>query len=90
MWKVQLPRSLEKTLRNLPQEVGRLLKALVTDFENEGPFPKGWRIESLHGEWKGYLKVRLKKQYRVIYRYESSVITIFIERLSHRKDIYGR
>ena len=89
-WVVCGPRDFEKSLRRLPIEVGRLYDALVTDMENEGPFPKGWNVEHLHGNWKGYLRVVLKRDYRVIYRYESHIITIFIEKIADRRDAYGR
>lgn len=87
-WIVRASRDLEKTLRRLPAEVGRIFDALLTDLENEGPFPKGWQIGHLHGEWKGYVKVKLKRDYRVIYRYEAKIITIFIEKIANRKDAY--
>ena len=89
-WVVRSPRDLEKVLKKLPLEIGRLYETFITDLENEGPFPKGWQIGHLAGEWKGYLKAKLKRDYRVIYRYESNIITIFIERVSNRKDAYGR
>lgn len=57
-WIVQSPRDLEKTLKRLPKEIGRLFEAFVTDLENEGPFPRGWQIGHLSGEWKGYLKAK--------------------------------
>jgi addiction module RelE/StbE family toxin len=87
-WIVRGPRDLEKALRRLPFEVGRLYEAFVTDLENEGPFPKGWKVSHLHGNWKGFLRVVLKRDYRVVYRYESRIITIFIEKIADRKDAY--
>ena len=89
-WTVKAPRDLERVLKRLPKEVGRLYEAFVTDLENEGPFPKGWTIGHLSGEWKGYLKAKLKRDYRVIYKYHSNLITIFIEKVADRKDAYGR
>ena len=87
-WIVQGPRDLEKILRKLPKEVGRLYTSFVADLKNEGPFPKGWRIIHLHGNLKGCLRAVLKRDYRVIYRYESQIITIFIEKIADRKDAY--
>ena len=89
-WVVRAPRELGKILRRLPVEVGRLFEAFVSDLENEGPFPKGWNIGHLGGEWKGCLKAKLKRDYRVVYRYESKTITIFIEKVGDRRDVYGR
>lgn len=89
-WIVYGPRDLEKTLKQLPIKVGRLYEAFVTDLENEGPFPKGWQIGHLSGHWQGHLKAKLKRDYRVIYRYESNIITVFIEKVADRKDAYGR
>ena len=87
---MQAPRGLEKTLKRFPLEVGRLFEAFITDLENEGPFPKGWNIGHLSGPWKGHLKAKLKRDYRVVYRYESKIITIFIEKVADRRDAYGR
>ena len=89
-WAVRGPRHLEKILKRLPGEVGRIFEALVADLESEGPFPKGWRIEHLNGHWEGFLKAVLKRDYRAIYRYESNIVTIFIEKVADRKDAYGR
>ena len=75
-------------MRRLPREVEHLFDAFVADLENEGPFPKDWRIIHLHGNWKGSLRAVLKRDYRVIYRYESRIITIFIEKVANRKDVY--
>jgi len=87
-WIVKTPYRLEKILNKLPKEVGVLLKDLIKDFEREGPFPEDWQIGHLSGEYEGFLKVKLKRNYRVIYRYVSQVITIFIEKIGHRKDVY--
>lgn len=89
-WIVRAPRDLEKMLRRLPKGVGSLFDALLADLENEGPFPRGWTIGHLSGEWKGYLKAKLKRDYRVVYRYESNVITICIEKVGNRRDVYRR
>lgn len=87
-WKVITPRDMDKMMRRLPRDVGLLFSMLVEDLENEGPFPKGWQIGHLHGSWKGFLKAKLKRDYRVIYRYESNAITIYVEKISDRKDSY--
>ncbi len=87
-WIVHGPKDLEKTLKRMPKEVGRLYSVFVGDLENEGPFPKDWRIIHLHGNLKGLLRAVLKRDYRVIYRYDSRIITIVIEKLADRKDAY--
>lgn len=87
-WIIKISRKLEKSLQKLPIEIGRIFENLIVDLENEGPFPKGWQIGHLAGRYKGYLKVRLKREYRAIYRYESKIITIHIEKVAHRKESY--
>jgi len=37
---------------------------------------KGFRDESLRGEWKGYRSSRLGKQFRVIYRIEKEQVLV--------------
>ena len=89
-WIVRAPRDLEKILRRLPIEIGRLFEAFVTDLENEGPFPNGWQIGPLSGNWKGFYKAKLKRDYRVIYSYKSNIVTVIIEKISDRKNVYRR
>lgn len=89
-WIVIAPREVQKKLKYLPIEVGKIFKEFITDLRKEGPFPKGWQVEQLKGSFKKFLKAKIKRNYRVIYHYESELITIFIEKVSHRKDIYRR
>lgn len=87
-WIVKIPHRVEKTLRKLPREIEVFLSRLIRDFEGEGPFPKDWQIGRLSGSYEGFLKVRLRKDYRVVYRYESQDSMIFVEKVGHRKDVY--
>ncbi|OGQ06731.1 MAG: hypothetical protein A3G32_05780 [Deltaproteobacteria bacterium RIFCSPLOWO2_12_FULL_40_28] len=87
-WIVKAPPKIEKMLRDIPPKVAKLYDMFLNDLERDGPFPKGWQIGFLAGKWDGYLKAKLKRNYRVIYRYESNIITVFIEKIADRKDIY--
>lgn len=88
-WNVKLSQKVKKTISELPKEIRRQFSELVNDFKENGPFPENWQIEHLHGSFAGFLKVRIGC-YRVIYCYESKIITVFIEKFGHRKDIYRR
>lgn len=78
-WKL----SAKKELKKLPKET--ILKILAT-VENlpENPFPKQCR--KLAGSERSY-RIRSGK-YRIVYSILSAELTIEIQRIGHRKDIY--
>jgi mRNA interferase RelE/StbE len=45
------------------------------------------RLKRLHGDWKGYYRLRLRS-YRVIYREYSHRLLILVVRVGHRRDVY--
>jgi len=47
------------------------------------------RLKRLHGEWKGFFRLRLRS-FRVIYREYSHRLLIVVVRVGHRRDVYDQ
>ena len=92
MWKIFEHRSVNKQLIALPQEVLKRYEKWKDIVAISGPDGlkqiKGFRDESLRGEWKGYRSSRLNIQYRVIYRIEKDRVLVQVVSVTphdHRK-----
>ncbi len=73
-------------LRKLPVEVLRKYKIWVEVVKNGGPhnlrnYP-GFKDEKLHGKLREFRSSRLNIQFRVIYKSESAIKTVFVERVT--------
>ena len=81
-YKVQLKRSVVKTLKSLPQkEVKKIAKKI--DSLEQNPVPKD--SKKLKGE-KDLYRVRVG-DYRILYFFQNSNLTVLVIRIGHRKDI---
>ena len=81
-YKLQIKKSAEKELRKIPKK--ELIK-IINKIQNlsEDPHPVG-SIKISNQE-----KYRLRiGNYRVLYKVEDNILTIFIIKVGHRKDIY--
>ena len=81
-YKLQIKKSAEKELRKIPK---RELIKIINKIQNlsEDPHPVG-SIKISNQE-----KYRLRiVNYRVLYKVEDNILTIFIIKVGHRKDIY--
>lgn len=80
MWEIFEHRSVSKQLIALPQEVLKRYEIWKDIVAVSGPDGlkqiKGFRDESLRGEWKGHRSSRLNIQYRVIYRVEKNQVLV--------------
>ena len=82
-YKVQLKRSVIKTLKSLPQkEVKKIAKKI--DSLEQNPVPKD--SKKLKGE-KDLYRVRVG-DYRILYFFQNLHLTVLVIRVGHRKDIY--
>jgi addiction module RelE/StbE family toxin len=72
MWTIFEHRRISKQIAKLPSEVISRYEVWKNIVELSGPEGlkaiKGFKDETLLGEWKGYRSSRLNIQYRVIYR----------------------
>jgi len=82
MWSVAQHRKLAKKLSKLPKEVLERYFKWVDVVEQSGPqglrLIKGFRDESLSGEWKGCRSSRLGQQYRVIYQVQKDEVLVLV------------
>ena len=72
MWTIFEHRRISKQITKLPAEIVSRYEVWKNIVELSGPDGlkaiKGFKGESLAGEWKGYRSSRLNIQYRVIYQ----------------------
>jgi len=82
MWTVYEKRSVQKTLRKLPDKIVVRYEAWKRIVEIEGHVGlrkiTGFRDESLLGKWKGYRSSRLGRKWRVIYHVEKDRLDVFV------------
>lgn len=77
--------SVRKSLRKLPDTIRKkILKAI--DRLAADPRPRG--VEPLEGKWFRYYRLRVGRDYRVLYRILDDRLIVIIIRVSHRKDVY--
>jgi len=81
-YKLQIKKSAEKELRKIPKK--ELIK-IINKIQNlsEDPHPVG--SIKLSNQEKYRLRIG---NYRVLYKVEDNILTIFIIKVGHRKDIY--
>ena len=75
MWRIEEHRRVDKQATSAPTEILKRYEKWKDIASMSGPMGlrliKGFRDESLAGEWKGYRSSRLGDQWRVIYRVEA-------------------
>ncbi len=80
MWTIFEHRRTTRQLRKLPDEILKRYQKWKDIVEVSGPaglgLIRGFRDESLAGEWKGHRSSRLNEQYRVIYRIEQESVLV--------------
>ncbi|KAF0142635.1 MAG: cytotoxic translational repressor of toxin-antitoxin stability system [Stygiobacter sp.] len=82
MYKIQILKSADKTLRNVAKkERVKIVEQISQLAENPRPFG----CKKLRGT--EFYRIRIG-DYRVIYKIEDEVLLILVIRIGHRKDIY--
>jgi len=80
MWTLYEHRRLDKQLSKVPLEVQKRYEKWKDVVEMSGPtglkLIRGFRDETLRGEWKGFRSSRLNQQYRVIYQIEGGQLMV--------------
>jgi addiction module RelE/StbE family toxin len=86
MWRLEEHRRVDRQLSAAPREVLKRYEKWKDIAAISGPpglrAIKGFRDESLSGEWQGHRSSRLGLQWRVIYRILSDVLSIQIVELT--------
>ena len=81
--RIDFARSAAKQLASLSGKVRRRISEKI-DALKDDPLPRG--MEKLAGEEDLY-RVR-SGDYRIIYRYQSGVLTILVLKIAHRREVY--
>jgi addiction module RelE/StbE family toxin len=80
MWEIYEHRKAVKQLESLPPDVLKRYEKWKDIVSISGPDGlrqiRGFRDESLRGEWKGHRWSRLNIQYRVIYKIEKALVLV--------------
>lgn len=82
-YKIQLKRSVVKTLKSLSQKEIRKIGKKIDCLE-QNPIPKD--SKKIKGE-KALYRVRVG-DYRILYFFQNVNLTVLVIRVGHRKDIY--
>ena len=82
MWEIFEHRRVDRQLKKVPTEILKRYEKWKDIVAISGPqgvrLIKGFRDESLKGEWKGLRSSRLSQQYRVVYRVEKVRICVMV------------
>ena len=82
MWEILEHRRISRRAKDLPLEVQKRYEKWKDIVLISGPgglrMIKGFRDESLRGQWKGHRSSRLGLQYRVIYRVEAQEVLVLV------------
>jgi len=85
-WTVVEARDAVKAIDALPPQVAGKYTTWLSIVREQGPQGlraiKGFHDEKLSGELKELRSSRLNQQWRVIYRVESNVVTVYVERIT--------
>jgi proteic killer suppression protein len=86
MWTVLEEREASKIIDKLPPHVAEKYAFWVTIVRQSGPYGlraiKSFHDEKLAGKLAGLRSSRLSQQWRVLYRAEADVVTVYVERIS--------
>ena len=89
-WTIVEERDAMKTMDALPPHITGKYTTWLSIVREQGPQGlraiKGFHDEKLSGELKGLRSSRLSQQWRVIYRVESNVVTVYVERITPHDD----
>ena len=92
MWLIYEHKRVAKSLKPAPSDVLKRYEKWKDIVTISGPQGlkriKGFRDESLAGEWKGHRSSRLNLQYRVIYKVEGDKVLVQVENMTphdHRR-----
>jgi len=85
MHQLVITRRFEKDFRDTPRSI-KLKVDRVAQILKENPFAKNLNIKKLGGFRKSYWRVKIDKNYRLIYTVEPKIIEL--RRIKHRREIY--
>jgi mRNA interferase RelE/StbE len=81
-YKIEIKKSAAKEIENLPSVV---LKRVVTHIQELGNDPRPVGYKKLSGDEKYRIRVG---DYRILYEIEDEVVTVYVVKVAHRKEVY--
>ena len=81
-YKIEVKKSAEKELRKIPQKELTKIIQLIGSLADE-PYPSG--CQKLTNQEKYRIRIG---NYRVLYNIENDILTVFVVKVGHRKEIY--
>lgn len=93
-WVIEYDPAVLKDLKRIDRPNQRFILDSLDNFANSysrayvDALVRTGRLKRLHGEWKGFCRLRLRS-YRVIYREYSRKLLIIVVRVGHRREVYG-
>lgn len=81
-YKIEIKKSAQKELKSLPNKE---LKKVIEKISSLATNPRPTGCKKLSGDEKYRIRVG---NYRVLYGIEDDILTIFIVKVGHRKDVY--
>ena len=86
MWAIREAKSIAKVLAKADEHIADKYEFWKSIVRVSGPTAlrslRGMNDEASSGAWKGFRSSRLNEQWRVIYRIESTEVTVYVERVS--------
>lgn len=84
MYKIDYAERLEDTIKKFPKHDRKSIYDKIDSLKKD-PRPSG--VEPLQGEWKGFYRVRTG-DYRIIYRIQDKILTVYIVKVAKRGEVY--
>lgn len=81
-YKIEIKKSAAKEIENLPSAILKRVIAHIQELANE-PRPIG--CKKLSGDEKYRIRVG---DYRILYEIEDEVVTVYVVKVAHRKEVY--
>lgn len=82
------PKRIEKAVGKLRLSTQVAFSKAIQDLRAEGPYPMGWNVKPLKGEWEGLIRLRLDHRHRLIYSASQGTLTIVVIEVSTREGAY--
>ncbi len=83
-WKVSYKKSVQKDLKKISKDIQYIIKRAIEEKLMTEPLKFG---VPLRRNLKGLMKLRVG-DYRIIYSINAQIVTIYVIKIGHRKDVY--
>lgn len=85
-WKITYKKSVEKDLKKISKDIQYIIRRAIEEKLMNDPLKFGL---PLRRNLKGLMKMRVG-DYRIIYSIKEEVVTIYVIKIGHRKDVYEK